>query len=516
MEQKTIALYMRLSREDENLLKKDESNSISNQRKLLVEFIGGQQDLKDYRILEFFDDGISGARFDRPEFQKMMDKAKAGEIQMIITKDYSRLGRDYLEVGNYMECIFPLLHIRYVSVNDHYDSDDINGATGGMGVALKNIVNMLYCRDSSEKVRSAKRTLAKQGKYYAAHSPYGYKKSTEDKYKLVPDPESACVVRMIFEKAAEGKKYHQIARELNAEGYESCIEYRQNRGSKMKPARESEVRMWSPTSVMGILFNEEYLGKVINNRNEKNMDTGYKQMRKDSSEWIVVENCHEPLVSEELFDRAHEELDRKQYKPRKMRGDFKRGLIVCGYCGRALTKYNSSIYSCLVNLNPAELNCKEAKVKAINLEDTILKYVRETAGAMLEKLERTKEVPSPKEEILVEANTLKKSMEKYSKQKFKIYDDYKNGKMSREEMARKNEDVKRKIEEIKFAIEEKENQIESLLESSWEEEEENLNILSGLSSFEPDLVRILISKIRVYNPETIEIEWNTDDFLKGL
>ena len=191
----------------------------------MLDYVAGQPDLSGCDILEFSDDGYSGTDFSRPDFQKMMKMVKAGQINIIITKDYSRLGRDYLEVGNYMECIFPLLQIRYISVNDHYDSDLNNGATGGMGVALKNLVNAMYCKDASRKVRSAKLVLAKQGKYIASFAPYGYRKSAEDKHRLEPDPEAAPVVKMIFEMAADGKKYTEISNALNGAGQDSILEY---------------------------------------------------------------------------------------------------------------------------------------------------------------------------------------------------------------------------------------------------------------------------------------------------
>ena len=207
---KTVALYMRLSDEDDNLAAHEESNSISHQRKLMLDHIQKLPELKDCNIIEFADDGYSGADFNRPDFVKMMGLVKAGKIQVIVTKDYSRLGRDYLEVGNYMECIFPVLQVRYISVNDSYDSANSFGSTGGMSVALKNLVNALYCKDASKKVRAAKAVLAKQGKYIAAFAPFGYQKSEDDKHMLVPNPVTAPVVRLIFELATKGMKYTEI------------------------------------------------------------------------------------------------------------------------------------------------------------------------------------------------------------------------------------------------------------------------------------------------------------------
>lgn len=253
---KTIALYMRLSDEDDNLAAHEESNSISHQRKLMLDHIQKLPELKDCNIMEFSDDGYSGADFSRPNFVKMMDLVKAGKIQVIVTKDYSRLGRDYLEVGNYMECIFPVLQVRYISVNDNYDSANSFGSTGGMSVALKNLVNALYCKDASKKVRAAKAVLAKQGKYIAAFAPFGYQKSEDDKHMLVPDPVTAPVVQLIFELAIKGMKYTEIANYLNNNGYDSIFEYYQKIGVKRCYERDIGEHMWSASTVMEILYNE--------------------------------------------------------------------------------------------------------------------------------------------------------------------------------------------------------------------------------------------------------------------
>ena len=177
------AVYLRLSREDGDVTDggKTVSNSIANQNELVMDYLKSHPEIKV--VDTYTDDGFSGVN----------------------TKDFSRLGRDYLEVGNYMEITFPMLGVRYIAVNERYDSKESSGATGGLSVALKNIVNAMYCRDASKKVRSAKLVLAKQGKYYASYAPFGYQKSKEDKYVLEPDPIAAPVVKLIFEMAADGK-----------------------------------------------------------------------------------------------------------------------------------------------------------------------------------------------------------------------------------------------------------------------------------------------------------------------
>ena len=182
---------------------------------LINEFIKKQDEFINCSVVEYVDDGYSGTNFNRPGFQRMMEDAKAGRIKSIVIKDFSRFGRDYLEVGNYLEKILPVLGIRIISINDGFDSINSSGFTGGMSVALKNMLNAMYSRDLSRKVRSAMKTHAKNGEYMPAFPKYGYIKDPEDKHHLVIDPEAAETVKLIFTMAADGKTKGQIAKYLN-------------------------------------------------------------------------------------------------------------------------------------------------------------------------------------------------------------------------------------------------------------------------------------------------------------
>lgn len=172
---------------------------------LINEFIKKQDEFTNCPVVEYVDDGYSGTNFNRPGFQRMVEDAKAGRIKSIVIKDFSRFGRDYLEVGNYLEKILPVLGIRIISINDGFDSINSSGFTGGMSVALKNMLNAMYSRDLSRKVRSAMKTHAKNGEYMPAFPKYGYIKDPEDKHHLVIDPEAAEIVKLIFTMAADGK-----------------------------------------------------------------------------------------------------------------------------------------------------------------------------------------------------------------------------------------------------------------------------------------------------------------------
>lgn len=250
MADKITAVYIRLSDEDGNVdgIVKTESNSVAAQRLLIRDYIQrnfpGQTETQEY-----VDDGFSGTNFQRPSFQRMMADAKRGKIGCIIVKDFSRFGRDHLETGNYLERIFPLLGIRFISVNDQFDSEDCTGMTGGMSVALKNIINSMYSRDLSKKVRSAMGTRAARGEYMGAFAPYGYSKNPENVHQLIPDKEAAEVVRLIFKMAAEGKKKPEIARYLNEQGTPTCMEYFQKMGLKRTGYKNKEKKLWTVTTI---------------------------------------------------------------------------------------------------------------------------------------------------------------------------------------------------------------------------------------------------------------------------
>ena len=445
---KTVALYMRLSDEDDNLAPHEESNSIAHQRKLMLDHIERFPDLQGFNIVEFSDDDYSGADFNRPGFQKMMKMVKAGGIQVIITKDYSRLGRDYLEVGNYMECIFPVLQVRYISVNDHYDSANSFGSTGGMSVSLKNLVNALYCKDASKKVRAAKAVLAKQGKYIASFAPFGYQKSKNDKHMLVPDPVAAPVVQLIFELAIKGMKYTEIANYLNKNGYDSILEYCEKIGLKRCFARDIGLRMWSASSVVNILFNGVYIGSVINNKTEDNIDTGHQVIQKDKKDWTIVQNCHEPLVSTEDFKLAHKVIARREKTKRKPNGRWRQSYIRCGVCGKGLIKYGEK----------KSYRCRNGHVTSIHreeLEPILLDMARNMALSQLKDFELKTAGDNSQDSLKKEIENLKKSKAHYAKLKFEIYDEYTKGNITREQMANRTADVKSKIAETEKLILEK-------------------------------------------------------------
>lgn len=262
----TVFLYIRLSSADKDLKFKTESESISNQRKLLHKYIDAHPDLAGSVTEEFVDDGYSGTNADRPSFERMIERVKNGEADTIICKDFSRFFRDYVEIGDYLERIFPFLGVRFISVNDGYDSNDYKGTTAGMEVVMKYIVYASYSRDLSQKIKTVMQAKHKKGQWVGAYAPYGYSKDAENKNHLVPNPDTAPIVRRIFDLAINGKKTSEIAVILNKQkiltpaGYFRSI-YPDNR----KFANTSEQACWNTVNVKRILRTKLYTGAMVSN-----------------------------------------------------------------------------------------------------------------------------------------------------------------------------------------------------------------------------------------------------------
>ena len=271
------AVYIRLSAEDDNVdgRAKKESDSVTSQRILLKSFVIDQLGVAESDILEYVDDGVSGTHFKRQGFQQLQDDMKSGEIGCVVVKDFSRFGRDYLEVGFYIEYIFPLLQIRFISINDSYDSAASSGMTGGMNVALQNLVYNMYSLDLSKKISSALQTRTRNGTRLPVNARYGYKKGKDGRLEV--DPEAAKVVKMIYRIAAEGTSIADITRELNRQEIVTCDEQKLSRGDQVQFQRFETIKKkhWSPTTVAAIVRDEIYIGTRIWGKTRCSMHTGH-------------------------------------------------------------------------------------------------------------------------------------------------------------------------------------------------------------------------------------------------
>lgn len=513
MENKKMAVYIRLSDEDENVdgIIKEESNSVAAQRILIRDYI--QRNGLTGETAEYVDDGYSGTNFLRPSFQRMMDDAKSGEISCIIVKDFSRFGRDHLETGNYLERIFPLLGIRFISVNDQFDSEDCEGMTGGMSVALKNIINSMYSRDLSNKVKSAMGTRASRGEYMGALVPYGYIKNPEDVHQLIPDEEAAEIVRLVFTMAAEGKKKPEIVRYLNEQGGPTCMEHFRKIGLKRTPCREKKKKLWSVTTIGDMLKNEVYLGKTIWNKTRQAAVGSNRQIKNDRSEWIIMEGTHEPLVSQDLFDTANAKAFTHE-KKNVPTGRKAQPILFCAYCGRRLSLSSwGNKYRCSQAAVTGIAECGTIHVDKEGLENAVLSCTRTMAGMVSAEAARKKKEWSQTSDIEAQIKILEAEKKRLSSRKLRLYEDYRSGGMTKEKYRREYEKAASRIVEIEEEIPVRKEEIVQVKERMlhMKEKEAELEGLASLDTFDKEKLAAVIDSVVVYSEERIEIVWKMDD-----
>lgn len=294
--------YVRLSVEDSG---RKGADTVENQKELVRRYIESQKDMQPVGF--YCDNGHSGTSFDRPEFARMMEDAAAGRIDCIVVKDLSRLGRNYLETGKYLEKAFPVLGVRFVAVADHFDTkarqDD------GYCVPLKNIINEMYSRDISKKVGSVLAQRQRQGAFIGAWASYGYRKCALDPHKIEPEEETAPVVRAIFQMRLYGMSCGRIARTLNEQGIPSPSRYHYLKGD-LTCSRFAAME-WQAQMVRKILANQVYLGHMVQGKKRASFYEGIKQHTLPAEEWAVVEHTHQPLISEAVFWAVQQEKKKR-------------------------------------------------------------------------------------------------------------------------------------------------------------------------------------------------------------
>ena len=322
------ALYIRLSKEDES---EGPSQSVQNQESLLREFVE-QHRLSVYDT--YVDDGWSGTNFDRPDFQRMIADIEAKKVNMVITKDLSRLGRDYIMTGHYMERYFPEHRVRYISLLDGIDTGV--DSTANDITPFRAIMNDMYAKDISKKIKSVKRDKQRKGQFIGGKPVYGYKMHPTEKNKIVVDEEAAPVVRRIFSLALSGMSCRNIAALLNQEGVPTPATY-----ANLPVARPGPYTgLWSSERISDMLQNETYMGNMVQGRSVKISYKSKKCLRQDPANWVVVEGTHEPLVDGETFRKVRLLVKSRKHTRSRTYDFLLKGLIFCHECGYPLAVLN--------------------------------------------------------------------------------------------------------------------------------------------------------------------------------
>lgn len=517
-----VAIYLRLSKEDDDLScssgAKSESNSISNQRKLIYDFMKLHPELELYD--EYKDDGKSGSNFDRAEFQRMMKDIEAGKVNCVVVKDQSRFGRDYIDVGKYKEKIFPKLGVRFITINEGYDSLSAT-SSDDLAFTINSFVYDFYIRDISTKIRTNLTAKKQNGEYAGAFVAYGYVKDSNDKSKLVVDQFAADVVRDIFRWKIEGLSPQNIAVRLNELGIPSPAEYKKLSGSNYKTSfQTSSKAVWSHVSVRRILKNEIYLGVMIQG---KRTTPNYKTktvVTKAESEWLRVEGTHEAIISVRDFELVQELLrDDTHCRAGDVTVPVYAGRIYCGDCGATVVRKTVSYagkryvyYVCNANKHDKTV-CSRHSIREDILGQVIYQTVRHQIDLLLDvdkalrqfenlswekhKLKQLDASIEIQEEVVRKNNTLRLG----------IYEDLRAGLLDRSEYESLKKELAERIAEATAAIEKLNKEKREILDGvskqqSWIEQFRQYENVTELTR---PMVIHLIERINIFEESNIEI-----------
>jgi site-specific DNA recombinase len=452
-----VAVYCRLSQDDKD---KSISNSIVNQQKILMRYISNHEDL-EYKET-YIDDGFTGTNFSRPGFERMIRDIDNGKITCVIVKDLSRFGREHITVDNYLENIFPLNGVRFISLTENIDSYKNPQKMQSIEIPFRNLLNEEYAKDISRKTRASLESKRRQGKYVGNSTPYGFIKDPNDKNKLLIDKIASKVVYQIFVWFIEGLNQTQIANKLNSMNVLCPMAHKVNLGIAKKPknANEDTFDTWSNSKVRDILWNEIYTGNLVQG---KTTSISHKIKRRDPlprDEWTIVENTHEAIIDADMFDSV-KKLLKKRTKPNRVEPSILAGIIVCGKCGKIMFRSTSTSkgikytrFVCSTRRRYGKSACNSHIINEEILVDVLLEMINVQIvravnfDKLIKQMERDdlaakeivfyekkyEQVETRQDDIFILLNGL--------------YKDYKNGIISKDEYRAFKEDYEQSLEAV--------------------------------------------------------------------
>ena len=513
LSQYRAAPYERLSREDGDRL---ESDSILNQQNLIEDYCARHP---EFVLTEHYaDDGYTGTNFNRPAFQRMISDIEAGKIDCVIVKDLSRFGRDYIDMGHYLERYFPSRQVRFIAINDNVDS--IKGPYDMM-LPLKNVFNAQYAKDISGKVRSAFEVKQNRGQFVGAFASYGYLKDPEQKGHLIPDPVASQVVHRIFDMAANGIGQIRIAKILNEEGIPCPSEYKRLMGDKYRNSKKLDsTKYWTYSTVHKMLANEMFLGSMVQRRSVRPAMHG-KAVAAPRENWAIVENTHEAIISQELWDTVQAQLSKhtRALDLDNNVGLFA-GLIKCGDCGRSMVKtnWNNRIhYSCGSYRRYGADFCSSHYIPQKDLEEIILADLNSIIAAV-DDLAQIAEQNRPRDDLKLrteeERRRLETALSRIQRLKQNSYEDYRDNLLSRGEFLRYKADYDRQEQTLHEQLTSlNDKQPEKLLNEPWVEQ---LLRLGHLTELDRATLAQTVKEIRIFEDKQIEITYLFSDSLRIL
>ena len=518
-------LYARLSHEKEENI---ERGTIETQMELMKNYVKDHEDIVIEE--EYYDASFTGTNFERPDFKRMLEDAKTGRINCIIVKDLSRLGRNYVEMGNYIERVFPFLNVRFIAVTDDFDS--FRPGTDLM-MPLKNIVNEFYAKDISKKVSTAHRRKWTTDEYMCGFAPYGYLKSKTEKNRIVVDEATAGNVRFIYKLFLDGKGYTPIAKYLNEQGIMSPLMYLKSLGYQQN-VRTNGV--WTKTTVKSILTNQAYIGSAVHGKVVIEKYNNIPLHATDPSEWVIVKNTYEPLVDKEPFEKAQERVKKisdayfaKEFtKHPPNEKNLLKGKIVCGDCGKGMRlsprTTKSYVYFCGTfsdGINPA---CSRHKIDQEDVNKAVFAQISNHMRCCIDALRVIRELNArssglKKYDVYEKAITRqRRELEKVNRKFSELYGDYSEHLINESEYLTLKQQYLLKSEALK-------KEIDNLLVSQnlysknykIDEDWENLiNKYLKCRKLNKELADAFVDKVQVFEDGRISVNLVYDDCLEEL
>ncbi len=500
-----VGIYIRLSRDDGNI----ESDSIIGQRSLLNQYIKEN----NYNLVnEYVDDGFTGTNFERPSFRRMIKDIEFGKINMIITKDMSRLGRDYIGMGELIEKYFPNKNVRYIAINDGIDTFIDN--TNNDIAPFKAIMNDMYAKDISKKVKTSLHSRMKEGLYVSGRCPFGYMKDPTNKNHLVINEKQAETVRLIFDLALKGNTYHYIAQELTKRKIKTPASYYNYVWNTNCLSQEYGV--WVDTTIKSILTNQIYVGDTVQGKTKKINYKLKKTVKNKPNDFIIVENTHEAIIDRDTFNYVQTLLPKNVKRPEKKRFYLLDGLLYCGDCKHRITiryqtKTDRSYTTCDYYRTYSKYHvCTTHTNNYEALEKVILDNIREVCKNYLDKNIIKDSIGN----IKLEDNTLKikkqiESLEiannKLTETLDKNYMNMLKGIIDEDQYIRVSESLKQEIESNKSSIDNLKNENKESNKIDNKMIEKYINEFLSLENPNRELIINLLEKIYIYQDKRVDI-----------
>ena len=514
-------LYLRLSRDDGD---KEESNSITGQRALLRDYLTKNPELREYAVR--VDDGFSGSTFERPAFGAMLADVKAGKTDCIIVKDLSRFGRNYLDAGEYIEKIFPFLGVRFIAINDNYDSNKGHSSSDDLIIPFKILINEAYCRDISVKIRSQLEIKRKSGQYIGSFATYGYMKDDIQKNKLIVDEYAADIVRDIFKWKLDGVSPQDIADKLNLAGILSPLEYKKSIGMNFStPFKANAQALWSAGSIIRILKNSVYVGVLTQGKATTPSYKVHKRLTKPEDEWIVIQDNHEPIIDCVDFDSVQKALSLDtRTSPNEDSVQLFSGMVFCGECGASMVRKTVPAgnkkyvyYVCSANKN--DKTCSAHSIRDTALEEIVLEalrqYIRDVVD-LQELLEITDTAPlrtAEAQKVQRQLDKKRGELERYQKLLMSLYENLADNIITKDEYARLKKNYADRAEEAERQLDVLQATIDAIHEHGGEDKAwmEQFKKRQNLTALDRNIVVSLIERVMVYSDHRIEVTYRWQD-----